>query len=64
MSDVSKEANRKAWNNAIALNQINGPWEPDAEFKELMEKEINGEITTQEMRERLIKKYTQKYSDK
>jgi hypothetical protein len=48
---------RKAWENAININQIDGEWIPSKEYKELMEKEINGEITTKEMKEILNKKY-------
>jgi len=51
-------SSRIAWNNAIALNQIKSPdWQPDEEYLELIEREIHGEITIEEMLEILIKKY-------
>jgi tripartite-type tricarboxylate transporter receptor subunit TctC len=57
MKDISKVEKRAAWKESINLNQIDGPWKPDEEFKTLIEKEINGEINTQQMREILNKKY-------
>jgi len=57
---VSKEEKIKKWENAIALNQLDGEWIPSKEFMDLMEKEINGEITTEEMRKILTEKYTEK----
>jgi hypothetical protein len=59
----SKEEKRKAWEWGIGMNQLDGEWIPSEELKELMEKEINGEITTEEIREILIKKYTVKVED-
>ena len=59
----SKEEKRKAWEWGIGTNQLDGEWIPSEELKELMEKEINGEITTEEIREILIKKSTVKVED-
>ena len=57
-SNLSKIEKRNNWEFAIGMNQIDGPWEPDEEFKGLIEKQINGEITTNEMVKFLVKKYT------
>ena len=54
---ISKVEKRANWSYAINLNQIDGEWIPDKEYMELVEKEINGEITTQDMKEILNKKY-------
>lgn len=61
MSDLNKESKiekRQAWEDAINMSQIDVHWEPDKEMKELIEKEINGEITTDEIVKFLVKKYT------
>ncbi len=58
---VPKEEKRRAWESAIALNQLDGEWIPSDEYMELVEKEINGEITTQEMINILNKKYLEKH---
>lgn len=55
---VSKEERRKLWKEAIALNQIDCEWIPSKEYMDLVEKEINGEITIEEMKDILIKKHT------
>jgi len=49
MANINKE---EAWNFALALAQLNGA-EPSKEFLELIEKEIRGEITLEEI-ERII----------
>lgn len=54
---LSKFQKRANWNYAINLNQLDGEWIPDKEYMELVEKEINGEITTQGIIEILNKKY-------
>lgn len=59
--NFSKKEKREAWEFAIGINQLDGEWIPGAEYMDLVEKEINGEITTQEIREILNKKYTLKY---
>ncbi|MBK5200329.1 MAG: antitoxin VbhA family protein [Spirochaetaceae bacterium] len=51
MVDSNKEQKRASWDFAININQLDGEWIPSDEYKELIEKEINGEITIQEMRE-------------
>lgn len=61
MSNSNKEQKRRSWNYAININQLDGEWIPDDEYKELIEKEINGEITTEQIIEILNKKYTEKY---
>lgn len=50
---------RGAWNYAIGLIKVDG-LEPTDDFKKLVEKEINGEITTSDLKEYLDKKYTVK----
>lgn len=50
---------RGAWNYAIGLIKVDG-LEPTDDFKELVEKEINGEMTTSDLKEYLDKKYTVK----
>lgn len=57
MGDSNKERKRKVWDFAININQLDGEWIPIDEYKELMERQIKGEITTQQMRELLNKKY-------
>lgn len=56
---LTKGEKRKAWEFGININQLDRAWEPSKEFKELMEREINGEITTDQMVKILVKKYTQ-----
>lgn len=46
----------EAWDYAIGMMQVDGA-KPSEEFLELVEKEINGEITTDEMRKYFLKKY-------
>lgn len=60
MKKVSKIEKRAAWEEAINLNQIDGEWKPSDEYMKLVEKEINGEINTKQMREILNKKYLSK----
>jgi len=60
MNNQSKEEKIKAWNFAININQLDGEWIPSKEYMELVEKEINGEITTEQIRKILIKKHTVK----
>jgi hypothetical protein len=57
---LSKFEKRENWEYAINLNQIDGPFELDQEMKELIEKEIKGEMTTDEIVEFLVQKYTEK----
>lgn len=61
ISDLLKKEKRAAWDFAININQLDGEWKPVEEYMELVEKEINGEITTEEMRNILNKKYSKKY---
>ncbi len=56
-----KNEKRAAWDFAININQLDGEWKPDKEYMDLIEKEINGEITTQEMINILNEKYSEKY---
>lgn len=58
---MANDEKRKNWKFAIDINQLDGEWIPNKEYMELIEKEINGEITTQQMREILNKKYSEKY---
>ncbi len=47
---------RKAWNYALGMMQVDGV-KPDEEYLELVEKEINGEITIDEMELIILKQY-------
>lgn len=58
---VSEMTKRSGWNYAIGLIKVDG-LEPTDEFKKLIEKEIQGEITTSDLKEYLDKKYTIKGS--
>jgi len=49
---------RKAWKNVIASVQLEGEWIPDEEYLALIEQEINGEITIEEIIKMLVDKYT------
>lgn len=57
---VSREEKMKAWNCAIGLNQIDGGYQPSKELLQLIEKEVNEEITTEEMVNILRAKCTKK----
>jgi len=61
MSDLDKLQKIKNWEYAIGINQLDGEWIPSKEYMELVEKQINGEITIQQMRDILNKKYSEKY---
>lgn len=52
----TKEDKRKAWNYAIGMMQVDGV-KPDEEYLELVEKEISGEITLDEMELIILKKH-------
>lgn len=54
----TKEDKRAAWDYAIGMMQVDGV-KPDAEYLALVEKEINGEITLDEMELIILKKYDQ-----
>ena len=48
--------NTQAWNYAIGMSKVDG-LEPTKEFKEYIEKEKRGEITMEEVKKFLDKKY-------
>ena len=52
----------KAWDYAIGIVQIDGI-RPSDDFMELVEKEKRGELTSDDMRKVLVKKYTMKEDD-
>lgn len=54
----NKTRNEKAWDFAIGMVQLDGN-KPSDEFLELVEKEKRGEITGEDIRQRLREKYTQ-----
>ena len=54
--ELTKDEKRKAWNFAIGMMQVGGV-EPDQEYLDLVEKEINGEITLEEMKLIILKQY-------
>lgn len=49
----------KKWDYALGMIKVDG-LEPSLEFKELIEKESRGEMTTEDMRKVLDKKYKMK----
>lgn len=51
--------NNKAWDYAIGIVQVDGI-KPSKEFLELVEKEKRGEMTGDDIRRALYKKYTMK----
>jgi hypothetical protein len=53
------EEKRKSWEYAFDLNQIDGEYKPSPLLSDLMEKEIQGEISSDEMVEKLKKAYAQ-----
>ena len=54
--DREKLEKRKAWDFAIGMMQVDGV-EPSQEYLDLVEKEINGEITLEEMKLIILKKH-------
>lgn len=52
----TKEDKRKAWDFALGMAQVDGV-KLDKEYLELVEKEINGEITLDEMELIILKKH-------
>jgi len=54
--------NEKAWDYAIGIVQLDGI-KPSDDFLELVEKEKRGEITSSDIRNVLIRKYTVKEED-
>ncbi len=52
-------SNEVAWNYALGMIKVDG-LEPSKELLELVEKEKRGEVTTEEMRRILRKKYNMK----
>lgn len=56
--DELKNKKLLLWKYAIHLNQIDGKYEPSNELKKLIQKEINNEITTEEIAKKLVEKYS------
>ncbi|MCL2603618.1 MAG: antitoxin VbhA family protein [Defluviitaleaceae bacterium] len=54
---MKNENNVKAWDHAIGIVQVEGI-KPSQEFLELAEKEKRGELTNDDIRKVLVKKYT------
>ena len=54
--ELTKDEKREAWGFAIGMMQVGGV-EPDQEYLDLVEKEINGEITLDEMELIILKKH-------
>ncbi len=54
--------NAEAWNYAIGIIKVDG-LEPTEDFKEYIEKEKRGEITTEDARKYLDKKYKMKETE-
>ena len=53
----SKTQNDQAWDYAIGIVQVEGI-RPSDDFLELVEKEKRGELTNEDIRKVLVKKYT------
>ncbi|OIK06468.1 antitoxin VbhA family protein [Bacillus sp. MUM 13] len=53
------EEKRKSWEQALELNQIDGHYEPSPLLSDMMEKEIQGELSSGEIVERLKQSYRQ-----
>ena len=51
------EEKRKSWEYALNLNQIDGTYKPSPLLNDLMEKEINGELSSNEIVEKLKQTY-------
>ena len=54
--ELTKDEKREAWDFAIGMMQVDGV-EPSQEYLDLVEKEINGEITLEEMKLIILKKH-------
>lgn len=55
--------NEQAWNYAVGLIKVDG-LEPTKEFKEYIEKEKKGEVSMEDIKNYLDKKYKVKETDK
>lgn len=53
------EEKQKSWEDAINLNQIDGPYKPSPLLSDLMQKEITGELSSDEIVEKLKIEYKQ-----
>nr|WP_312576883.1 antitoxin VbhA family protein [Sedimentibacter sp.] len=56
MNNNLKMKKREAWSIALGIHKINN-FKPDKEYKELIKKQINGEITTEDIIKHTISKY-------
>lgn len=56
MNNNVKVKKKEAWDIALGIHKINN-FEPDEEFKKLIEKEVNGEITTEDIIKQTVEKY-------
>ncbi|MEG2609131.1 MAG: antitoxin VbhA family protein [Bacilli bacterium] len=57
--EKEKRFKKDCWDFALGLQKIDN-FEPDEEYIELMKKEINGEITLDDMEEIVLSKYKNK----
>ena len=57
-----QETDAREWNYAIGIIKVDG-LEPTEDFKEYIEKEKRGEITTEDARKYLDKKYEMKETE-
>lgn len=53
------EEKRKSWESALNLNQIDGEYKPSHLLSDMMEKEIQGELSSDEIVEKLKQEYKQ-----
>lgn len=51
------EEKRKSWENAISLNQLDGPYQPSPLLTDMMEKEIQGVLSSDDIVEKLKQTY-------
>ena len=51
------EEKRKSWDNAVHLNQLDGPYQPSPLLADMMEKEIQGVLSSDEIVEKLKQTY-------
>jgi len=59
MVNSNKDQKRKAWDFGLNINQLDGEYKPSDFLKELIEKDINGEMGKDDILKLLIEKYTE-----
>ena len=54
---MNKKEKRKGWEYVLGIQKIDD-YKPSKEYMDLIEKEVNGDITLEQMKEIIIEKYT------